>query len=259
MRLNKIDYDPAKDYEKYDYQEICAYVNEKALPVNVYLPRTENEYSKSAVVCIHGGAWQSDLKKGKEWQGSWMKHNASILADFGFYAIEITHESITEASISKIIDDVKFAFEYINKVVRARHGIKNLYVIGDSAGGHLALMSAFFPDIEVKKVVACNPVSDLTDPKWQLGTTTPEERRNASPIFMKDKTDAQIYLLHGDADRTVPLECSVKLHAHLTEQGIKSELEILEGAAHAFILHGYKTPKDLVNEYMEKVIDIFTS
>ena len=259
MRLNKVDYDPVKDHKTYSYQDICAYTKDMlALPVNVYQPRVENEYNKIAVVCIHGGAWQSDLKKGQKWQGSWMKHNASILADIGFYAVEITHQSIAETSISEIIYDVISAFNYVNRVIRERDGIEKLYAIGDSAGGHLALMSAYFEDVKVEKIVACNPVTDLTDSKWQLGTTTPDERRNASPIFMKDKTDAQIYLLHGDADRTVPLEYSVNLQKHFADLGIKCELEILEGAAHAFILHGYKTHKDRVNEYMEKVIDIFT-
>ena len=259
MRLSKINYDPTKDYKRYNFQDMFAYTKDMmGLPLNIYMPRVENEYNKIAVVCIHGGAWHSDLKKDQKWNGSWMKHNASILADFGFFAVEITHQSIAETSISDIIDDVKTAFSFVNEVMRERDGIEKIYAIGDSAGGYLALMSAYFDDVKVEKVVACNPVSDLTDPKWQLGTTTPEERRSVSPLFIDSKTEAQIYLLHGDEDRTVPLECSVNLQKHFADIGIKCELEIFEGAAHAFILHGYKTPKDRVNEYMEKVIDIFT-
>ncbi len=258
MQLNKINYDPVNDYKSALYQDICSYANETALPINVYLPRKENENNTTVVVCIHGGAWQSELKIGQKWQGSWMKHNASILADFGFFAIEITHRSITETSINGIIEDVKCAFSYIRRVVCERHAIKNICVLGDSAGGQLALMSAFFHDMKVKTVVACNPVSDLTDPKWQFESTTPEERRAASPIFLNGKTNAQIYLLHGNCDKTVPLECSVTLKEHFIEQGIVCEMEVLEGAAHAFILHGYKTPKERVNEYMEKVISILS-
>ena len=70
MRLSKINYDPTHDYKPYSYQDICAYTKDMlALPVNVYLPRVENEYNKIAVVCIHGGAWQSDLKD-QEWKGA---------------------------------------------------------------------------------------------------------------------------------------------------------------------------------------------
>ena len=137
-----------------------------------------------------------------------------------------------------------------------RHGLNKLYAVGDSAGGHLALMSAIFNDTSIRpqKVVACNPVCDLTDPKWQLGATTDAERRNASPLYRTDKTETEIFILHGDKDMTVPIEFSHKLFDHLTSSGNKCEFEILPNATHAFILYGYKTPIEKVNEYMEKVV-----
>ena len=140
-----------------------------------------------------------------------------------------------------------------------RHNLKNLYTVGDSAGGHLALMSAIFEDVNLRpqKVVACNPVSDLTDPKWKLGSTSDEERKNASPLFRGDRTETEILILHGNADRTVPLSNSEKLQEHLISTGNRSTLETLEGAAHAFILYGYKTPIVKVNEYTERVIRFF--
>ena len=120
-------------------------------------------------------------------------------------------------------------------------------------------MSAIFKDetLRPEKVVACNPVSDLTDPKWQLYSTTNEERKNASPLFFTEKTDTEILILHGDADRTVPLSCSEKLQEHLTALGVNSKLKLLEGATHAFILYGYRTPIEKVNEYTEKAANFF--
>ena len=246
-------------YVPYSYQKICKSTESHTLPLNVYLPTAENARNRTAVVCIHGGAWTSALKAGEKWQGSWMKHTASVLASLGYTAIEITHRSIAETGINGIISDIETAFRYIKENVCTRHGIERVYAIGDSAGGHLALMSAIFPTKELRpeKVVACNPVSDLTEPKWQLHTTTDEERKNASPVYRTDKTETEILILHGDADKTVPLVCSEKLQEHFTALGIRSRLETLPDAAHAFILYGYKTPTEKVNEYTEKAVYFF--
>ena len=241
------------------YQETAKSPDGTALPINVYLPNVENYRGKTAVVCIHGGAWTSNFTLGDPWQGSWMKHTASVLASLGYTAIEITHRSIETTDINGILSDVETTFNAVKTHIMPRHDLKTLYAVGDSAGGHLALMSAIFTDISLRpeKVVACNPVSDLTDPKWKLGSTSDESRKNASPLFRDDRTETEILILHGDADKTVPLSCSEKLNEHLIALGNKSTLEILEGAAHAFILYGYKTPVENVNEYTERVIRFF--
>ncbi len=248
-----------EQYLPYSYQKICKGAEGHDLPINVYLPALENANNKKAIVCIHGGAWTSDLKSGTEWKGSWMKHTASVLASFGYIALEITYRSITETDINGILSDIEAAFREVKNEIMPRHKAEKLYAIGDSAGGHLALMSAIFEDetLRPEKVVACNPVSDLTDPKWQLYSTAEEERRNASPIYRNDRTETEIFILHGDADRTVPLSCSEKLQEHLTALGVNSKLELLEGATHAFILYGYRTPIEKVNEYTEKAANFF--
>ena len=246
-------------YTPYDYQKQCKGAEGHDLPINVYLPTVENLNNKKAVVCIHGGAWTSDLKIGAEWKGSWMKHTASHLASLGYLAIEITHRSITETGINGILSDIEAAFRAVKTEIMPNHNAEKLYAIGDSAGGHLALMSAIFKDeaLRPEKVVACNPVSDLTDPKWQLYSTTDADRKAASPIYRSDKTETEIFILHGDADKTVLPSCSEKLQEHLTALGVKSKLELLEGATHAFILYGYRTPVEKVNEYTERAVEFF--
>lgn len=245
-------------YVPYSYQEIAKSADGHDLPINVYLPTVENEYNTVAVVCIHGGAWTSDLKQGEKWNGSWMKYNASLFAAMGYTALEITYRSISETDINGIISDVETAFHAVKTHIMPRHGLKKLYAIGDSAGGHLALISAIFEEKELRpeRVVACNPVSDLTDPKWQLGNSSDEDRKNASPLYRSDKTETEIFILHGDADRTVPLSCSEKLYGHLSSLGIRCDLHVLCGASHAFILYGYKTPIEKVNEYTEKALSL---
>lgn len=246
-------------YVPYSYQKICKGTEGHDLPINVYLPTVENENGKKAIVCIHGGAWTSDLKAGATWNGSWMKHTAAVFASLGYIALEITHRSITETDLNGILSDIESAFKEVKTEIMPRHKAEKLYAIGDSAGGHLALMSAIFKDetLRPEKVVACNPVSDLTDPKWQLYSTAEEDRKNASPIYRNDKTETEIFILHGDADKTVLPSCSKKLQEHFDSFGIHSRLEILPDATHAFILYGYRTPIEKVNEYTEKAANFF--
>ena len=253
-----LSYSP-QDYKLYSYQDICNGSDGTELPINVYLPSVRNKNSETAVICIHGGAWTSSLKKGVKWDGSWMKHNAYLLSTLGYIGLEITHRSVSDVTVNEVAQDVTAAYEYIHSALEERHGIKRFFAIGDSAGGHLALMSAFFADgaIRPERVVACNPVSDLTDEKWQLGTDDHAVRKALSPLFFTDSTNTEILIMHGDLDKTVPIFYSERLNEHLLSLGCKSELEVLSGAAHAFILYGYRTPIEIVNSYMEKAVAFF--
>ena len=255
-----LNYSP-QSFKSYSYQEICAEADGFSLPLNVYLPDVQNEKNQTAVICIHGGAWTSSLKKGEQWEGSWMRHHAYLLSTLGYIGIEITHRSITGTDIREVVSDVTLAHEYIHSVIKERHGIKSFYAIGDSAGGHLGLMSAFFSNksLRPEKLVACNPVSDLTDEKWQLGTTDTDVRRAASPLFFFDATETKILIIHGDNDKTVPITYSENLNRHLLSLGCETEYAALPGAEHAFILYGYRTPTDKVNLYMEKAIKFFNT
>ena len=248
-----------EQFKERDYQEHTSSEEGVALPLNVYVPTVKNEYNDVAVVCIHGGAWTSNLTQSKPWEGNWMRHNASLLASLGYCAVEITHRSITSATLANVLSDLKKAFKAVKEVIMPRHGLTRLYAIGDSAGGHLTLMSAIFDELSLRpeKVVACNPVSDLTDPKWKLGNATDEERRAASPLYRSVKTDTEILILHGEEDKVVPIEFSHKLCAHMTSLGNRCTLVTLPEAVHAFILYGYTTPIEKVNEYMEMAVNFF--
>ena len=248
-----------EQYTKFNYQEQTCSPQGISLPLNVYEPTVKNEYNDVAVVCIHGGAWTSNLDPARPWEGNWMRHNASLLASLGYCAIEITHRSITYATLENVLSDLNTAFKTVREVIMPRHGLRRLYAIGDSAGGHLALISATLDDASLRpeRIVACNPVSDLTDPKWQLGNASAEERKEASPLYRASKTDTKTLILHGEKDTVVPIEFSHKLTAHMNALGNSCTLISLPEAVHAFILYGYTTPIEKVNEYMEMAVNFF--
>src|SRR5207253_327389 len=74
---------------------------------------------------------------------------------------------------------------------------------------------------------------------WMLGKTrdeAPERYRAASPMPYVDKSDPPILILHGNADKTVPVKDSELLAAALARVGVECELVIVEGAGHGFHL-----------------------
>ena len=47
--------------------------------------------------------------------------------------------------------------------------------------------------------------------------------------------DPPTLLVHGDADTTVDLNASQTLHALLKDEGVETELAVIEGAEHRFL------------------------
>jgi dipeptidyl aminopeptidase/acylaminoacyl peptidase len=59
-----------------------------------------------------------------------------------------------------------------------------------------------------------------------------ELARAASPITHVSKDDAPFLIVHGTADRLVPIEQSKRLHQKLSEAGIETALITIEGGGH---------------------------
>jgi dipeptidyl aminopeptidase/acylaminoacyl peptidase len=117
--------------------------------------------------------------------------------------------------------------------------------MGDSAGGHLALMVAFVPSSGVRCVCSWYAPTDFTRPLEGTGDVVPrflagtlDEKREtyvqASPITHATRGAPPVLLVHGDRDSTVPLVQSEILLRRLEELGVASELVVVKNAEHSF-------------------------
>jgi acetyl esterase/lipase len=66
-----------------------------------------------------------------------------------------------------------------------------------------------------------------------------------SPIYFISKDDPPVFIIHGDADATVPLQQSKSFVARLNEEGVKNKFIIKKGGRHM--------PDDMLPEYHEFV------
>jgi acetyl esterase/lipase len=69
--------------------------------------------------------------------------------------------------------------------------------------------------------------------------------RDISPIYLISKDDPPVFIIHGDADATVPLQQSKSFVARLNEEGVKNKFIIKKGGRHL--------PDDMLPEYNEFV------
>lgn len=166
--------------------------------------------------------------------------------DRGFTVFAIRHGSSPRFKVPEAVADVRKAVHFIRENA-ADYGVDQdrLGVHGSSAGGHLSLMLGLDPkesggkSDRVAAIVAYFPPVDL---RTMVGPSRrfpaldfdPELAASISPILFVSADDPPTLLIHGNKDRLVPLSNSEKIHAALQEQGVATDILILEGAGHGF-------------------------
>ena len=214
------------------------------------------------VVHVHGGGWRRGSRR----------HPLPALGD-GFYqglaasgiaVAAVDYRLSGEARYPAAVDDVRAAVAWARSALPG-YGVTPgpLVLWGDSAGGHLALLTALtgtgltgtqldntgldntgLGNTGVDGVVAWFPVTDLTampgdDPGTRealfLGappSRVPDLARAASPITHVHAGAPPVLLMHGDSDTMVPADQSIRLAAALTDAGATATLELVPGASH---------------------------
>jgi len=102
--------------------------------MNVYYPKVYEEGKLyPLVIDIHGGAWMygdKELNKGIN----------TYIAKEGFIVISMSYRLLPEFVLSDIIDDVYSSIRFISKLYTYPIDYNNVFLMGDSAGGHIALL-----------------------------------------------------------------------------------------------------------------------
>lgn len=226
----------------------------RPLELDLYLPPGPPAPASPVpvIVHVHGGGWR---------RGSRRHPLPRVGADFyerlagqGFAVAAVDYRLSAEAVFPAALDDVRAAVSWVRKQA-ADYGpeVSRVFLWGDSAGGHLALMAAL-TGAEVQGVVAWFPVTDLaglgSDVQGAGGTpdpgpesrealflgapaaAVPDLAREASPVAHASAAAPPVLLMHGAADDLVPPAQSIRLAEALTAAGARVELELVPGATH---------------------------
>jgi acetyl esterase/lipase len=222
---------------------------------DLYLPAKRDAGTRSpAVVIIHGGGWTGGKK-----DASREINIGTTLANHGYVGLSIDYLLATESAPSwpQNIHDCKTAVRWLRaNAERLQIDVDHIGVIGGSAGGHLTSLLALTgpadgldpksPYGELSCRVQCaipmygaGEVRDGSNAKTMLGKTrdvAPELYRLASPISHADPSDPPFLILHGTADKTVPVEQSEILANALQRVGVEHQLVLVKDAPHTFDL-----------------------
>jgi acetyl esterase/lipase len=232
-----------------------------ALTLDVFQPRTAN--GVGIVFMVSGG-----------WFSSHETINAIFLRPLlnrGYTIFAVVHGSQPKFVVTEIVQDIHRSLRFIRHNA-AQYGVdpNRLGIIGASAGGHLSLTMATqggpgdsaakdLVDRESSAVqcVACFfPPTDFLNysepgedavgvgvlksfkPAFGPRSDTPEERqklgREISPIYFVHSNMPPILIIHGDADKLVPI-CQAQTFVKRCESvDSTAKLVVREGKAHGW-------------------------
>lgn len=183
------------------------------------------------VVLIHGGCWRAQY-------GRDLEHRvAADLAARGLAVWNVEYRRLDcDGDWPLPLEDVVAAVAALPADVDPGR----IALAGHSAGGHLALLAA--SRVQARGVLAQAPITDLRLAAERGACAGAVERLLAqgAPSPIDDPPDAEILLLHGDADEYVPAELSRRYanggHAVYVELVGCGHMEFLDPASEAGVL-----------------------
>ncbi len=103
--------------------------------LEVVLPN-ENNQCLPVIINIHGGAWIYGEKD------SYYKYYCMELAQFNYAVISINYRLAFEEPFPSMIEDIFAVFAWLENQTSYDFDLNNIFLVGDSAGAHLAALSA---------------------------------------------------------------------------------------------------------------------
>ncbi len=218
---------------------------------DLYLPANPQLGQKfPAVLIIHGGGWSGgDKRAAREINiGTTLAQNGYVGMSINYLLANADHPGPTWP---QNLHDCKTAVRWLRaNAERLQLDPERIGVIGGSAGGHLAAMVALTgPDLDPPGAgstrVQCavnlyGPVLWFENRDIAMFRKTraeaPELYKQADPRTHIDKDDPPLLILHGTADKTVPVADSEALAAAMKAAGARYHIEIIPDAPHTFHL-----------------------
>ncbi len=218
------------------------------------------------VICLHGGGWSMGSK------GSFRKYLPQF-AELGYAAAAIQYRLAPGHRFPAPIEDTYAAIRYLRaNAARWNLDPRRVYLLGASAGAHLALLAGWAHRDEIGAVIDLSGPTDLRD--WRmgpvaeatlvkttgktsamlvaelLGETKPEA---ASPVVQMGRGAKPVLILQWRQDNAVAAEQVERLVAALQRHGVRHELTWLEGRGHALAGPGVERIVPQVVEFLNSV------
>lgn len=214
----------------------------------------DNADPNRRILYIHGGSWISGSPAG------YRAFLSRVSQAAGAVVLAVDYRLAPEHKFPAGLEDCLKAYQWMRQnSPDGQRTLGSAYLMGDSAGGNLALATLLkLKDLKLPlpaAVIAISPATDFTcgspslvsrasvDPiinpqalpaliPVYLGTDADPTHPYASPLFGNYSEMPPLLLQVGNAE--VLLDDSTRLAKHATEQGCNVTLEVWEGMPHVF-------------------------
>lgn len=224
------------------------------LGFDLYLP-ADLQSPTPLVVMLHGGGWISGDR-------SMYAPEAEELVPHGYACACIDYRLAPLYTFPAAVADCQAFVRHARSMADEWNVDPNrIAALGNSAGGHLALMMALAPPVEgqdepssVNAAAAICPITDIRKAHTahlpisydfleqfigeRVGSGG-EKWAQASPLAHLGDDPPPIWLAHGAEDDIVPVAQSREMHAALKEKGATTDFLELPGEGHSFTFSGW--------------------
>jgi acetyl esterase/lipase len=234
--------------QDYQIQANIRYAHHAETVLDILQARAPALKNRPGVIMIHGGGWVEGDKE------STVAPFAVPFVQHGFVVANVEYRLAKSAAAPAAVQDVRNAAKwFVDHAAEYKVDPGHIIVMGQSAGGHLALLTAMLPEsaelgpaVKLSAVVDFSGITDVADqlegpnqrPYAVAWIPQQPDRmalaRQLSPITYVRKGLPPVLAIHGDADEIVPYEQSVRLTKGLKSAGGDAELITVPGGKHAF-------------------------
>lgn len=221
------------------------YGEHKRQKMDIFLPA---EYSKDSpvVLLVHGGAWKYGRKEH-------MINIQKLLFENSIPSININYRLVSKnITYRDQLEDIHSAIEKFNSLSEKAELLPAHYIIlGESAGGHLALLYGYRNPERIKKIISLSAPTDFYSSEYlhsfysrytsrtvqkMVGSNfnrknLSEEFKTASPIA--NISNVPTLLFQGNQDFLVNYRQGLALDSALTEKKVPHQFIFMDKTGHA--------------------------
>ena len=241
---------PILNAADYQIQANIRYAPYAETVLDIIQPRAPALRNRPAAIVFHGGGWVQGDKE------SMLESFCLPLVQQNFVVANVEYRLASVAPAPAAVTDVLTAAKWLHEhAAEYKIDPAQIIALGDSAGGHLALMAAMAPasaglgpSSKIAAVIDLYGIADVADqlaepnPRDYALAWIPDEARrmelarSLSPVTYVRKGLPPILAIHGDADDIVPYAQSMKLVQALKAAGDDATLLTVPGGQHGFSL-----------------------
>ncbi len=275
---------------KYAVVEDVVYGHKDGLALTLDVLTPADGAKGIGVILVSSGGWRSgksDVPGADDGQRD-REHWVQGLLQSGYTLFVVRHGSAPRYFVPEMVDDVRRSVRFA-RLNASRFGVDpdHLGITSGSSGGHLSLMAATTGDdgdpqakdpvlqvsSRVQACVAWFPPTDLVNWGKPLGYQDIErgrpgffaeifgqindlesQLRSISPVEHVTADDPPLLLIHGDKDKTVPMQQSEVMRDRYQEAGLPVELIVQPGGGHTWwpgILAHYAAVGDWFDRHLK--------